>query len=254
MSKILEIDNVHKSFGGLDVLTGVSFTIEQNTLTGFIGPNGAGKSTLFNCISGILPTDKGEIRLFGQPLAGLSPAQRNLLGMSRTFQDTRLFKELTVLENLMLPPKGQIGENIFDLFSKVREVKLQEEELLQKALDTLRLLEIEHMGYEYAKNLSGGQSKLVDLGRVLMSEPQLLLLDEPTAGVAPVLTQKLFDKIVSLRDELDLTIVIIEHDMDVIMKEDVDMVYVLSSGNIVAKGTPTEVQKNQEVIEAYLGR
>jgi len=254
MKKVLEIDNVYKSFGGLEVLTGVSFDVLEHTITGFIGPNGAGKSTLYNCISGLLPIDSGEIRLFGENVAPLSASERNMKGMSRTFQDTRLFKDLTVLENLMLPPKMQVGENLLNVFFNPSKVKQNEDALLVKALDTLRLLEIEHMGYEYAKNLSGGQSKLVDLGRVLMSDPKLLLLDEPTAGVAPVLTQKVFDKILSLRNQLDLTIMIIEHDMDVIMKEEVDHIFVLSNGTIVAEGSPEKIQQNQKVIQAYLGR
>lgn len=251
---ILEIKNVTKTFGGIKALDEISMSISENTLTGFIGPNGCGKTTLFNVISGVFKCDSGSIAFRGTEITGLSPNEINKLGLSRTYQDTRLYPELTVIENLMLPPKFQKGEKVPNIFTRRKEVFQMEDNLLDKTLEILDLLEIRHMGYEYAKNLSGGQSKLVDLGRVLMSDPDVLLLDEPTAGVNPVLTQKLFQKIISLRDDLNLTIMIIEHDMDVIMKPEVDHIYVANYGKIIISGRPEEIKKNQQVIEAYLGR
>ena len=253
---MLIIRNVSKSFGGLKALNRISLTVKRNSITAIIGPNGCGKSTLFNVISGVLKADKdSESIIFNnKELLGMKSYKISKLGLSRTYQDTRLFSELTVIENLMLPPKQQIGEKIKNLFVKKSSIKEQEEKLLVKALDILDILEIRHMAYEYTKNLSGGQSKLVDIGRVLMSDPQIILLDEPTAGVNPALTEKLFIKIVELREKLGLTIFLIEHDMDVVMRDEVDYIYVANMGKIVAEGKPDQVKKDQEVIEAYLGR
>ncbi|MHA2252798.1 MAG: ABC transporter ATP-binding protein, partial [Candidatus Kariarchaeaceae archaeon] len=209
---LLEVKNVTKTFGGLVALDNISLSISENSITGLIGPNGCGKTTLYNVISGVYRSDSGSIKYNGKELTALSPHEINLLGLSRTYQDTRLYPECTVLENIMLPPKGQIGEKSRNLFLRRKKTFTMEESLLDQALEILDLLEIRHMGYEYAKNLSGGQSKLVDLGRVLMSNPNMLLLDEPTAGVNPVLTLKLIQKIIELRDKLGITIVIIEHD------------------------------------------
>lgn len=250
---ILEINNLYKYFGGIKAIDNLSFGVEENSLSALIGPNGCGKSTLFNVISGVYPADRGSVKFNGVELLDKTAQSINMMGLSRTFQDTRLFQELTVVENLMLPPKWQPGEKIINLFKSRKSVKEKEEKLLDKALEILDLLEIRHMGYEYTKSLSGGQSKLVDLGRVLMSEPQMLLLDEPTAGVNPALTEKLFQKIVELKNTLGITILLIEHDMDVVMRQEIDHVFVTNQGNIIASGKPEEVQKNREVIEAYLG-
>ena len=250
---ILEINNLYKYFGGIKAIDNLSMNVKKNSLTALIGPNGCGKSTLFNVISGVLPADKGSIKFDGVEIQGKTSEAINMMGLSRTFQDTRLFQELTVIENLMLPPKWQPGEKIINLFKSRRKVKEKEDELLDKALEILDLLEIRHMGYEYTKSLSGGQSKLVDLGRILMSDPKILLLDEPTAGVNPALTEKLFQKIVELKKSLGITILLIEHDMDVVMRAEIDHVFVSNLGNIVASGKPDEVRKAKAVIEAYLG-
>ncbi len=254
MSNILEIKNLYKYFGGIRAIDNLSMQVRENSLTALIGPNGCGKSTLFNVISGVLKADSGSIKFNGTELIGLQPNEINHLGLSRTFQDTKLFQNLTVVENMMLPPKHQKGEKLINIFKSKEKVDEMETELLDKALDILDLLEIRHMGYEYTKNLSGGQSKLVDLARILMSDPKMLLLDEPTAGVNPALTEKLFQKIFEMKNKLNLTVMIIEHDMDVIMRDEVDYVFVSNLGNIVAQGIPKEVQKNKDVIEAYLGK
>ena len=251
----LNIIDVSKTFDGLKALNNISLEVKEKSLTALIGPNGCGKSTLFNIISAVLPADESSksILFNGFQILNKKSYQISNYGISRTYQDTRLFKELTVLENLMLPPKQQIGEKflkaLFPIF-----FKKQEENLKIKALEILNLLDISHMAYEYAKNLSGGQSKLADIGRVLMSSPKILLLDEPTAGVNPALTEKLFQKIVELKNKLGLTILLIEHDMDVIMRDEVDYVYVANDGEIITHGTPNEVKQNKEVIEAYLGK
>jgi ABC-type branched-subunit amino acid transport system ATPase component len=241
---LLKINNISKSFDGLKALNNLSLEVKENSLTALIGPNGCGKSTLFNIISAVLPADEISDSIIFDGI--------DILG-KKTYQDTRLFKDLTVLENLMLPPKKQIGERILNALFR-SNFKKQEEELKSKALEILELLDITHMAYEYAKNLSGGQSKLVDIGRVLMSSPKMLLLDEPTAGVNPALTEKLFQKIVELKNNLGLTILLIEHDMDVIMRAEVDHVYVANQGEIITHGSPEEVKQNKEVIEAYLGK
>ena len=252
---LLKINNSSKSFDGLIALNNLSLEVKENSLTDLIGPNGCGKSTLFNIISAVLPADEnsGSIIFDGTDILGKKTYDIAKIGLSRTYQDTRLFKDLTVIENLMLPPKKQIGERILNALFKTR-FKKQEEELKSKALEILDLLDITHMAYEYAKNLSGGQSKLVDIGRVLMSSPKMLLLDEPTAGVNPALTEKLFQKIVDLKNNLGLTILLIEHDMDVIMRAEVDHVYVANQGEIITHGSPEAVKQNKDVIEAYLGK
>jgi len=252
---LLKINNISKSFDGLKALNNLSLEVKENSLTALIGPNGCGKSTLFNIISAVLPADENSDSIIfdGIDILGKKTYDIAKYGLSRTYQDTRLFKELTVLENLMLPPKKQIGERILNALFR-SHFKKQEEELKSKALKILELLDITHMAYEYAKNLSGGQSKLVDIGRVLMSSPKMLLLDEPTAGVNPALTEKLFQKIVELKNNLGLTILLIEHDMDVIMRAEVDHVYVANQGEIITHGSPEEVKQNKEVIEAYLGK
>jgi ABC-type branched-subunit amino acid transport system ATPase component len=251
---LLEIKDIRKEFDGLVALESIDLEIEENSITGLIGPNGCGKTTLFNVISGVYNATSGRIFFKGEDISSLPTHKINRLGISRTYQETRLYPNLTVLENLMVPPKHQPGENFFNLLFRRKEMRVRETELLDKALEILDLLEIRHMGYELAKNLSGGQSKLVDLGRVLMNDPELLLLDEPTAGVNPVLTEKLFKKIVELRDQFNLTILIIEHDMDVILREEVDWIHVANAGKIIISGKPDEIKANQDVIEAYLGR
>lgn len=251
---LLDISNVHKRFGGIVALNNMSLDVEENSISALIGPNGCGKTTLFNVVSGVEAADEGKIVFDGQDITHLAPHKINRLGLSRTYQDTRLFPNLTVLENLMLPPKNQPGESIRNLIYNFKNVKKVEEELLEQALDILDVLEIRHMGYEYTKNLSGGQRKLVDLGRVLMSTPKMILLDEPTAGVNPVLTQKIFDKVVDLRKQFKLTILIIEHDMDVIMRDEVDKIYVANEGTVIVSGKPDQIKSDQQVINAYLGR
>ncbi len=251
---LLEINQITKTFSGLVALDAISLEVEENTITGLIGPNGCGKTTLFNVISGVLKADSGSIIFDERELIGRSPHEINKLGVSRTYQDTRLFQDLSVVENLLLPPKEQIGEKLHNVFARAQELVNMETDLLDNALEILDLLEIRHMGYELAKNLSGGQSKLVNIGRVLMNDPKILLLDEPTAGINPVLTEKLFNKIVELRDKYDLTILLIEHNMDVVLRQEVDWVHVANMGKTILSAKPDQIRKDQQVIQAYLGR
>jgi branched-chain amino acid transport system ATP-binding protein len=248
---ILTIRDLHKNFGGLEALDGVSFDIEERTVTALIGPNGSGKTTLFNVVTGIYTPDKGDINFCGDRLNGLKPHQILLKGLGRTFQITRTFPRMTVLENMLVAPKGQVGENIVAVFLKRDEVAEQEDILVKEALDLLKFLEIDHVCNEYAASLSGGQLKLLELGRILMAHPKMILLDEPVAGVNPTLAQKIFDRILEL-GKRGLTFLIVEHNMDVIMSF-CDKIHVMNKGQIVAEGSPEEIQNNEEVVDIYLG-
>ncbi|OLS25814.1 MAG: putative branched-chain amino acid transport ATP-binding protein LivG [Candidatus Heimdallarchaeota archaeon LC_2] len=253
MKAVLELKDVHKNFSGIKALQGVDIEIYENEIVGLIGPNGCGKSTTFNAISGVIPADSGSITLYGKEISQLKPNQINQRGLSRTYQNTRLWRELTVIENLLLPPKNQLGANFFNAIFRRRAFRKEERLLIEKAYDVLEILEVTHMADNLTSELSGGQSKLVDIGRVLMSDPKILLLDEPVAGVAGPLTEKIFNKIGELRDKLGITVVIVEHDMKFILRQGIDRIYVMASGQIIAKGTHDEIREKQEVIDAYLG-
>jgi ABC-type branched-subunit amino acid transport system ATPase component len=248
---MLKVENVHKSFGGILALNGVTFSVEPNSITGLIGPNGSGKSTLFNVISGFYNKDRGEIYFKGKKIEGIEPYRIAMLGVGRTFQISEVPEKMTVLENLLLAPKSQIGEGIFNVFLHPLKIKRENEKLLKDAYEILELVQLYDLRNEYAGNLSGGQKKLLSLGRILMSDPILLLLDEPTAGVNPTLIRDLIVAIKNLRAEKGQTILLVEHNMKVI-SEICDRVIVLDFGKKIAEGTPEEIQKNEKVLEAYL--
>ncbi len=248
---MLKVENVHKSFGGILALNGVTFSVEPNSITGLIGPNGSGKSTLFNVISGFYSKDRGEIYFKGKKIEGIEPYRIAMLGVGRTFQISEVPEKMTVLENLLLAPKSQIGEGIFNVFLHPLKIKRENEKLLKDAYEILELVQLYDLRNEYAGNLSGGQKKLLSLGRILMSDPILLLLDEPTAGVNPTLIRDLIVAIKNLRAEKGQTILLVEHNMKVI-SEICDRVIVLDFGKKIAEGTPEEIQKNEKVLEAYL--
>jgi ABC-type branched-subunit amino acid transport system ATPase component len=250
-SVILKIDKVCKSFGGILALNGVSFTAAANSITGLIGPNGSGKSTLFNVISGFYRKDGGEIYFQGERIGGLEPWSIARLGIGRTFQISDVPEKMTVVENLLLAPKRQSGEGILSVFLNPLRIKREHERHLTKALSILELVQLTDLKNEYAENLSGGQKKLLSLGRILMSEPKLLLLDEPTAGVNPTLVKDLMVAIRNLRDQQGVTILLVEHNMRVI-SEICERVVVLDFGQKIAEGTPEEIQRSKEVLEAYL--
>jgi len=249
---MLKVEGVYKSFGGLMAVCDCSFNVQKGSITGLIGPNGAGKTTLFNIIAGRYKPDRGRIFFKDQEIDGLPPHQIYRRKLYRTFQITREFAQMTVLENLMLMPEGQVGENIWWTWFRGGSVKRQEHELLKKAEEVLDFVELGNLKDELAGSLSGGQKKLLEIGRSLMAEPEMVLLDEPGAGVNPTLMRKLVDNIRRLRDEKDITFLLIEHNMDLIM-ELCNPIVVMSEGRKLAEGTPEEVRNNERVLEAYLG-
>jgi ABC-type branched-subunit amino acid transport system ATPase component len=248
---MLKVEKVYKSFGGILALFGVSFEVEANTITGLIGPNGSGKSTLFNIISGFYSKDKGEIYLQGKKLSQVEPYKIALMGLGRTFQISEAPEKMTVLENLLLAPKNQAGESVLGVFLHPSRIKSEIRKHLEKAYEILHLVQLYDLMNEYAGTLSGGQKKLLSLARILMSDPVLLLLDEPTAGVNPTLIKDLTVAIQNLRDEKGVTILVVEHNMKVI-SEICDRVIVLDFGKKIAEGTPEEIKRNEMVLEAYL--
>jgi branched-chain amino acid transport system ATP-binding protein len=249
---ILEVRNLVKDFGGLRAVDHCNLEVRRGTITGLIGPNGAGKTTLFNLISGAIRPDSGQVRLSGKDITGLRSDQIFANGMCRTFQIPHEHGSMSVLENLMLVPKGQQGEQICNSWLRPRTVARQEEANRAKALEVLKFLDLEHVGNEYAANLSGGQKKLLELARTLMTEPQVVLLDEPGAGVNRTLLKKLTDNIRYLCQERGITFLLIEHDMNLIMNH-CNPVIVMSEGYRLMQGTPEEVQNDPRVLKAYLG-
>ncbi|PSP96121.1 ABC transporter ATP-binding protein [Halobacteriales archaeon QS_9_68_42] len=249
----LQVENLKKQFGGLTAVDNPSFEVEEGSLTGLIGPNGAGKSTTFNCITGILEPTAGTVRFNGRDITGLAPHEVADQGLARTFQIARELGEMTVLENLMLAPMRQRGESLWRSvlpFTR-RSVVEQEEEVLEDVWDTLEFFDIDHLADEYAENLSGGQRKLLELARVLLTDPDVLLLDEPFAGVNPSLEERLLEHLHDLREQ-GYTFLIVEHDMDLIMNN-CEHVIVMHQGQVLTEGTPAEVKSDQRVLEAYLG-
>jgi branched-chain amino acid transport system ATP-binding protein len=249
---MLEIKDVHKSFGGLTAVAGCFLTVEEGSITGLIGPNGAGKTTLFNLITGHYKPDKGEILFQGQAIEGLAPHQIFRKKLYRTFQITREFAQMSVLENLMIMPEHQVGEKIWNTWFQLSQVKKQEKANVEKALEVLEFVELIDLKNEYAGSLSGGQKKLLEIARSMMADPKIVLLDEPGAGVNPTLMKKLIANIETLRDEKGITFLLIEHDMDLVMNL-CDPVIVMSEGKKLAEGTADEIKSNEEVLEAYLG-
>jgi branched-chain amino acid transport system ATP-binding protein len=247
----LKVRDLRKTFGGITAVDGAGFEIEKGSMTGLIGPNGAGKSTTFNCITGTYTPDSGVVEFNGEDITGLEPYEIADRGLVRTFQIARELSEMTVLENMMVAPMHQGGEALWrSVFARDR-VKEQETEILERAWETLEFFDIEHLADEYAGNLSGGQRKLLEMARALLTDPEMLLLDEPFAGVNPTLEERLLEHIHELRNE-GYTFLIVEHDMDLIM-QNCEKVIVMHQGRILTEGTPQEVRSNEDVIEAYLG-
>ena len=250
---MLEIRNINKNFGGLRAVNNASMNIEKGSITGLIGPNGAGKTTLFNTIAGVYAPDEGEIFLENQNITGLKPHNLFNKGVLRTFQIAHEFSTLTVLENLMMVPPNQYGENLIYAWFRNNDVKKQEEEIRTKAIEVIEFLNLNHLTQELAGNLSGGQKKLLELGRTMMIDSKLVLLDEVGAGVNRTLLNDISDAILRLNKEKNYTFFVIEHDMDLIEKI-CDPVIVMAEGSVLFEGKFDEVKSNEEVIEAYLGR
>ena len=248
----LRVDGLRKEFGGLVAVKDVSFDVQEGEFIGLIGPNGCGKSTTFNCISGLLEQTEGRVEVFGTDVSKMRPDQIQNLGMTRTFQHTRLWREMTVIENLLVPPRNQFSPNFLDVVRSGR-THPSEVDRLERAFQVLDQLEVPHMAHNLASELSGGQSKLVDIGRSMMGEPRLLLLDEPVAGVAGPLAMKIFSNLRNIVSETGISVLIIEHNMDFILRQGVDRIVVMNEGEILMVGTPDEVRSNRAVIEAYLG-
>ena len=250
---MLEIRNINKNFGGLRAVNNASMKIEKGSITGLIGPNGAGKTTLFNTIAGVYAPDEGEIFLENQNITGLKPHNLFSKGILRTFQIAHEFSTLTVLENLMMVPPNQYGENLIYAWFRNNDVKKQEEKIRIKAIEVIDFLNLNHLTQEIAGNLSGGQKKLLELGRTMMVDSKLVLLDEVGAGVNRTLLNEISDAILRLNKEKNYTFFVIEHDMDLIEKI-CDPVIVMAEGSVLFEGKFDEVKSNEEVIEAYLGR
>ena len=250
---MLKVKNVHKFFGGLKAVNNVSLEVKKGSITGLIGPNGAGKTTLFNTIAGVYSLNSGDIYLEEENITDLKPHELFNKGVLRTFQIAHEFTTLTVLENLMMVPANQYGENLIHAWFNNSLVKKQEEEIRAKAIDVIEFLNLKHLTQELAGNLSGGQKKLLELGRTMMVDSKLVLLDEVGAGVNRTLLNEIIDAIKRLNREKNYTFFVIEHDMDLIEKI-CDPVIVMAEGSVLFQGKFHEVKSSEEVIEAYLGR
>lgn len=250
---MIEVNSVSKHFGGLKAVNNASLSIAKGSITGLIGPNGAGKTTLFNIIAGLFPPTAGTITLDGEDVTGLKPHQLFEKGLLRTFQIAHEFSHLTVLENLMMVPPNQLGETLINSLFRRGAVFEQESQVKAQALEVINFLKIDHLTHELAGNLSGGQKKLLELGRTMMVDAKVVLLDEVGAGVNRTLLAEIGDAIIRLNKERGYTFCMIEHDMDFISRL-CDPVIVMAEGTVLAQGTADEVKNNEEVIEAYLGR
>ncbi|WP_254535203.1 ABC transporter ATP-binding protein [Halomarina litorea] len=249
----LRVENLRKEFGGITAVDGATFAVEEGSLTGLIGPNGAGKSTTFNCIAGVHRPTAGNVYFRGEDITGLRPHQIANRQLVRTFQIARELEEMSVLENMMLAPRGQTGERLIHSVTPGLRGKVvgEEEATREKAWETLEFFEIDHLAGVEAGTLSGGQRKLLEMARVLMTEPEMVLLDEPLAGVNPTLEHKLLERIHDLREQ-GLTFLLVEHDMDVIMNN-CEHIIVMHQGKVLAEGDADAIRNNDRVIDAYLG-
>lgn len=252
MAELLKVDNVSMVFGGLRAVSNLSMHIDEGELIGLIGPNGAGKTTAFNMITGVYTPTEGKVYFNGQQSSGKKSYQVTQMGMARTFQNIRLFSELSVIDNVKIAYNMHVTYNLADAIVRDGKYLSEEEFITQKALDLLKIFHLEEEAHEVAKNLPYGKQRRLEIARALATEPKLLLLDEPAAGMNPQETKELMEMIRWIRKEFNLSILLIEHDMGMVMGV-CERIYVLEYGMKIAEGTPDEIKQNARVIEAYLG-
>ena len=249
---MIRVENLHRHFGGFRAVDGSTLEIEEGSITGLVGPNGAGKTTLFNVIAGVLPPTSGNVIMAGEDITGVPPHVLFHKGLLRTFQIAHEFSSMTVLENLMMVPGGQTGETLWNTWFGRRRIADEERALAAKANEVLEFLTIHHLRTEKAGNLSGGQKKLLELGRTMMVDAKIVFLDEVGAGVNRTLLNTIGDAILRLNKERGYTFCVIEHDMEFIGRL-CNPIIVMAEGKVLAKGTIDEIKANEQVIEAYLG-
>ena len=252
MAELLKVDNVSMVFGGLRAVSNLSMHIDEGELIGLIGPNGAGKTTAFNMITGVYTPTEGKVYFNGQQSSGKKSYQVTQMGMARTFQNIRLFSELSVIDNVKIAYNMHVTYNLADAIVRDGKYLSEEEFITQKALDLLKIFHLEEEAHEVAKNRPYGKQRRLEIARALATEPKLLLLDEPAAGMNPQETKELMEMIRWIRKEFNLSILLIEHDMGLVMGV-CERIYVLEYGMKIAEGTPDEIKQNARVIEAYLG-
>ncbi|MDP5338257.1 MAG: ABC transporter ATP-binding protein [Nodularia sp. (in: cyanobacteria)] len=250
---LLAASGLCKSFGGIQAVKDATIEVNKGSITGLIGPNGAGKTTLFNLLSNFIRPDKGRVIFDGEPIQQLQPYQIAQQGLIRTFQVARTLSRLSVLDNMLLAAQKQTGENFWQVQLQPHIVAQEERQLKEQAMLLLESVGLAQKAQEYAGGLSGGQRKLLEMGRALMTNPKLILLDEPAAGVNPKLIDDICDRILTWNRQDGMTFLIIEHNMDLIMSL-CDRVWVMAEGQNLAEGTPAEIQSNTQVLEAYLGQ
>jgi branched-chain amino acid transport system ATP-binding protein len=250
---LLEVKGLNKSFGGLKAVQNVDISIAPRSISAIIGPNGAGKTTLFNLLTGIYKPDSGTVVFDGRPLVGLRPDQVNAAGVARTFQNIRLFPGMTVLENVMVGMHSRLKISLVDTLFRPSGFQHQEDQVRQKTSDLLKFVGLSGKGDEVSRNLPYGDQRRIEIARALASDPKLILFDEPTAGMNPNESVEAMDLFRRVRDELGITVVLIEHDMRVVMGIS-EHISVLDYGEKIAEGTPDDIRANSRVVEAYLGR
>jgi branched-chain amino acid transport system ATP-binding protein len=253
MKPLLEVDGVVRTFGSVRAVDGATFVVAEHSITGLIGPNGAGKSTLFGTIAGALRPNAGRIVFAGTRIDGRPAYRVARAGVVRTYQAARVLKRMSVLDNLLIATTSHPGERLTMLALRPRAARAHEARTRERAHELLALVGLDAHADAYAGTLSGGQRKLLDLARVLMLEPSLVLLDEPMAGVAPALRVELLEHILALRRDRGITFLIVEHDLDFVMRA-ADTVVVMNEGRVLTTGTPDEVRTNEDVVDAYLGK